>query len=96
MRYLLVKRKAAGFDFSKCRAGCYEVSPDDHAILGESGAPGFYLANGFSGHGVMHAPAAGLVMAELLVEGQASTIDIAPLSVRRFASGRLLHETAVL
>ncbi len=41
----------------RCWAGLYEMSPDHHAILGP--APelrGFYFANGFSGHGVMHSP----------------------------------------
>ncbi len=86
----------AGFNFSRCWAGCYEVSPDHHAILGESGVPGFLLCNGFSGHGVMHSLAAGLAMAELIVKGRAESIDIAPLSVRRFAEGMLLHEGTVL
>lgn len=86
----------AGFNFSRCWAGCYEVSPDHHAILGESGVPGFLLCNGFSGHGVMHSLAAGLAMAELIVKGRAESIDIAPLSVWRFAEGKLLHEGAVL
>ncbi len=86
----------AGFNFSRCWAGCYEVSPDHHAILGESGVPRFLLCNGFSGHGVMHSTAAGLAMAELIVKGRSESIDIAPLSVRRFAEGKLLHEGAVL
>jgi len=86
----------AGFNFSRCWAGCYEVSPDHHAILGESGVPGFLLCNGFSGHGVMHSLAAGLAMAELIVKGRAESIAIAPLSLRRFAEGKLLHEGAVL
>lgn len=86
----------AGIDFRKSWAGCYEVSPDHHAIIGESGVPGFYLCNGFSGHGVMHAPAAGLLLAEMLVNGRAETLDISPLSLRRFAEGRLLHEVNVL
>ena len=86
----------AGIDFRLSWAGCYEVSPDHHAIIGESGVPGFYLCNGFSGHGVMHASAAGFVLAEMLVKGRAETLDIAPLSVRRFADGKLLHEMNVL
>ena len=47
----------------KCRAGLYENSPDHHAILGGSGVEGLYLANGFSGHGVMHSPATGRALA---------------------------------
>jgi sarcosine oxidase subunit beta len=86
----------AGFNFSRCWAGCYEVTPDHHAIIGESGVPGFLLCNGFSGHGVMHATAAGLALAELIVTGRSESIDIAPLALRRFAEGELLHEQAVL
>ena len=41
-------------------AGLYEMTPDHHSILGPApGLEGFFLANGFSGHGVMHAPATG-------------------------------------
>ncbi|MDZ7344372.1 MAG: FAD-binding oxidoreductase [candidate division KSB1 bacterium] len=86
----------AGFNFSRCWAGCYEVTPDHHAILGESGVPGFLLCNGFSGHGIMHSPAAGLALADLIIKGRSESIDIAPLSLRRFAEGKLLHEGAVL
>jgi sarcosine oxidase subunit beta len=88
--------ESAGFNFSRCWAGCYEVSPDHHAIIGESGAPGFLLCTGFSGHGIMHSPAAGLAIAELIVKGRAESVDIAPLSLSRFAEGKLLHEGAVL
>jgi sarcosine oxidase subunit beta len=43
-------------------AGLYEMTPDHHPILGEApGVPGFFCANGFSGHGVMHAPATGKI-----------------------------------
>ncbi len=43
-------------------AGLYEMTPDHHPILGESPeVPGFFFANGFSGHGVMHAPATGKI-----------------------------------
>jgi sarcosine oxidase subunit beta len=77
----------------KAWAGLYDVSPDDHAILGVvPGLQGFYLACGFSGHGFQHSPATGRLMAELLLDGQASGIDIAPLSIDRFRTGALLHE----
>ncbi len=42
---------------------------------------------GFSGHGFMHGPIAGQLMAELVADGRASTLDIAPLSIERFARG---------
>jgi sarcosine oxidase subunit beta len=79
-------------------AGLYEMSPDHHAILGEvPEMPGFYLANGFSGHGVMHAPATGKILSDLILEGKTSVVsDVSVLAFQRFAKGALLHETAVL
>lgn len=78
-------------------AGLYEVSPDHHAILGQvPGTPGFYCANGFSGHGVMHSPATGQILADLIIQGETSLIDAGVLSYDRFRTGKLLHETAVL
>lgn len=74
-------------------AGLYDVSPDDHAILGAApGVEGFFLACGFSGHGFQHSPATGRVMAELILEGRTTGINIAPLGVTRFATGALLRE----
>ena len=81
----------------RCRAGLYEVTPDHHAIIGETpGVGGLFLANGFSGHGVMHSPATGRVVSELILEGQARTLDVSMLGVERFAGGRLLEETSVI
>jgi sarcosine oxidase subunit beta len=74
-------------------AGLYEISPDHHAILGKvPEVEGFILANGFSGHGFQHSPAVGKVIAELIVDGRSSTIDIAPLSIERFARGESIPE----
>lgn len=84
-------------DHGRCRAGLYEVTPDHHAIIGAApGVGGLYLANGFSGHGVMHSPATGEVLSEIILEGQARSIDVTSLGAGRFAEGRLLEETAVL
>ena len=78
-------------------AGLYEMSPDHHAILGPvSDVPGVFLANGFSGHGVMHAPATGKIVSDLILKGKTDLIDAQVLSFERFAKGELLHETAVL
>jgi sarcosine oxidase subunit beta len=78
-------------------AGLYEMTPDHHPILGESpGVPGFFLANGFSGHGVMHAPATGKVLSDLILSGKTDLIDASLLNCSRFAEGRTIHETAVL
>jgi sarcosine oxidase subunit beta len=76
-------------------AGLYEMTPDHHPILGEA-APGFYCANGFSGHGVMHAPATGKILSDLLLTGKTSLIDASLLDLARFAEGRTIHESAVL
>ena len=74
-------------------AGLYEISPDNHAILGPyPGIEGFILANGFSGHGFQHSPVVGKVIAELIAEGKATTVDIAPLSIQRFEKGELILE----
>ena len=74
-------------------AGLYEISPDHHAILGRvPGIEGLILANGFSGHGFQHSPAVGKVIAELIVNGDAKSIDISPLSIDRFQAGKLIHE----
>jgi sarcosine oxidase subunit beta len=74
-------------------AGLYEISPDHHAILGQvPEIEGFILANGFSGHGFQHSPAVGKVIAELIVDGEATTIDISSLSIERFNKGALILE----
>ncbi|HEV2881529.1 MAG TPA: FAD-dependent oxidoreductase [Pyrinomonadaceae bacterium] len=81
----------------RCRAGLYEVTPDHHAIIGESPqVAGLFLANGFSGHGVMHSPATGRIVSELILDGRASLLDARPLGIERFAKGQLLAETSVL
>lgn len=80
----------------KCRAGLYENSPDHHAILGGCEIEGLYFANGFSGHGVMHSPATGRALAEIILDGEASFLDVSSLSLDRFAKGELLHETAFI
>jgi sarcosine oxidase subunit beta len=78
-------------------AGLYEMTPDHHPILGEApGIPGFFLANGFSGHGVMHAPATGKILSNLILTGKTDLVDVSLLSLSRFAEGRMIEETAVL
>jgi sarcosine oxidase subunit beta len=73
--------------------GLYEISPDNHAILGRvPEVEGFFLANGFSGHGFQHGPAAGMVIAELILNGRAETIDIDPLALGRFREGKTIKE----
>ena len=80
----------------KCRAGLYENTPDHHAILGGCEIEGLYFANGFSGHGVMHSPATGRALSEIIFDGKASFLDVSCLGFERFAKGELLHETAFI
>jgi sarcosine oxidase, subunit beta len=80
----------------KCRAGLYENTPDHHAILGGCEVGGLYLANGFSGHGVMHSPATGRALSEIVLDGEATFLNVECLSIGRFAKGELLHETAFI
>ncbi len=69
-------------------AGLYEVTPDDQPILGRiPHVNGLLACAGFSGHGLMHGPAAGLLMAEEILDGRAETIDIDSLRWSRFESG---------
>ena len=77
--------------------GLYEVTPDHHPILGPvEGLDGFYMLAGFSGHGFMHGPAAGLLLAEEILDGRSRTLDLAPLRLERFARGAGFDESLVL
>ena len=78
-------------------AGLYEVSPDAHPILGKiPEVDGFYCINGFSGHGFMHGPACGLLLAETILDGKAHTLDVSQLSLSRFREGRPIIEYNVV
>jgi sarcosine oxidase, subunit beta len=78
-------------------AGLYEMTPDHHPILGPVAAvPGFFLANGFSGHGVMHAPATGKILSDLILDKKCDLVDASLLALDRYREGRLIEETAVL
>lgn len=76
--------------------GLYEDTPDHNAILGEPRAVGgFFLANGFSGHGFMHSPAVGMVLADLIV-GERPRVDVSELALERFESAHLVAEANVI
>jgi sarcosine oxidase, subunit beta len=78
-------------------AGLYEMSPDEHALLGPApGVENLLLVNGSSGHGVMHAPALGQLAAELLTIGEARALDISALRPSRFAEGRANPSSSLL
>lgn len=80
--------KGAEIDRARCWAGLYEMSPDRHALLGLApGTENLYLANGSSGHGVMHAPALGQLLSEMILDGAAHTLDARALRPSRFEEG---------
>jgi sarcosine oxidase subunit beta len=81
---------------SRAWAGLYEMTPDHHPVLGASPVSGLFFANGFSGHGVMHSPATGKILADLILKGSTDLIDAKLLDYARFAEGRQIEETAVL
>jgi sarcosine oxidase subunit beta len=66
------------------------TTADQRPILGQAGPDGFYLACGFSGTGFKTSPAIGACLAELILDGRATTVDISGYSLERFAAGRLL------
>ena len=77
--------------------GLYEISPDKHAILGRaSECENFYLANGSSGHGVMHAPALGRLLAEIMTDGRTASLDVHALRPSRFAEREPIAGPALL
>ncbi|MGH7680666.1 MAG: NAD(P)/FAD-dependent oxidoreductase, partial [Candidatus Eiseniibacteriota bacterium] len=80
--------RGVAMDRGACWAGLYEMSPDKHAILGPAKeCPNLYLVNGSSGHGVMHSPALGHLLAEMILDGAASTLDVTALRPSRFEEG---------
>ncbi|HEU4801032.1 MAG TPA: FAD-dependent oxidoreductase [Gemmatimonadales bacterium] len=77
--------------------GLYEISPDKHAVLGvHPECENFFLANGSSGHGVMHAPALGALLAEIMTHGEARALDARPLRPSRFAENDSIPGSALL
>ena len=78
-------------------AGFYEITPDDNPLLGFVGEPaGLAVAAGFSGHGFMQGPAIGACIAELVLGGAATTVDITPFRPSRFREGALAQEHNVI
>jgi sarcosine oxidase subunit beta len=77
-------------------AGLYEVTPDAHPIYGKSPVDGFYIVAGFSGHGFMHGPVSGKLMAEYILDRKFQTVDVSILDLARFAEGRPIREYNVV
>jgi sarcosine oxidase subunit beta len=86
----------AGAGMKTAWAGLYETTPDHQAILGPiREVEGFWCAAGYSGHGFMQAPAAALLLAQLLLDKR-SDIDVSPFAFERFARGGLVTERNVI
>ncbi len=84
--------KEYSIDYAGSWAGYYEVSPDEHLILGKAESlNNLYYANGSSGHGVMHSPAIGELLANIIC-GKKNEIDTDILSPKRFSSGNLIEQ----
>lgn len=67
--------------------GYYEVSPDHSPIIGPHPDDAAWIdASGFSGHGIMHAPAAGLAVSEIIADAESHTLDVSPFRHDRFGS----------
>jgi sarcosine oxidase, subunit beta len=78
-------------------AGFYEVTPDDNPLVGwTGGVDGLAVAAGFSGHGFMQGPAIGRCLAELILDGAPTGIDITPFRPLRFAEGEWAQEHNVI
>ena len=69
-------------------SGLYETTPDHHPIFGPLGVvDGLFICAGFSGHGLMHAPAAGLITSEIVLDGKGKSLDVSRLYNNRFTGG---------
>jgi glycine/D-amino acid oxidase-like deaminating enzyme len=79
-------------------AGHYDMCEFDHnAIVGLAvGYENFYLANGFSGHGLQQSPAIGRGLAELMIHGEFKTLDLSELGHQRLVENRPMLETNVI
>lgn len=77
--------------------GLYEMTPDHNPVFGEHPRlGGFYVASGFSGHGLMMSPATGKVMSEIIRTGAAQTVDVSRFAIDRFERGELAWDEAMI
>ncbi len=95
-----VSHRFPPLESAKCHrtwAGLYEQCElDGNPIIGATLIDNFYAIAGFSGHGMMHAPAAGRAIAELIVHGRFESLDLTRLGYARVASGAPYREAGIL
>ena len=90
------------FEAAKCHrtwSGLYEQCElDGNPVIGnwKGSLDNFYVLSGFSGHGMMHAPAAGRAIAELIAHGSFQTIDLQRLGYARIERGEPYPEAGIL
>ena len=78
--------------YSRGHAGIYDVSPDSRAVMGPvPNVERLFVAAGFSGTGFKTAPAVGASMAELILTGASTTVDLTPFGFERILSGRMIE-----
>jgi len=83
-------------ELMRAYVGIRSLTPDYHGILGEGEVlPGFFLAGGFGGQGFMHAPAVGLIAANLIIDGKCELVDTSKLSPDRFETNSANAEEVV-
>ena len=76
-------------------AGLHEDTPDYNGMVGAvPGIEGLYIACGFSGHGFMHSPAVGKLVAQLLLTNK-TFVDISDMSPLRFQDSKRKDDLAV-
>jgi FAD-dependent oxidoreductase domain-containing protein 1 len=96
-----VAHRFPAFEAARCHrtwSGLYEQNElDGNPVIGRwSRVPNLYTVAGFSGHGMMHAPAAGRAIAELVVHGRYQTIDLGRLGYERVERGEPYAEEGIL
>jgi sarcosine oxidase subunit beta len=94
VRRRLAKRIPAMADapYARGHAGIYDMSPDARAVIGRvPNVAGLFVAAGFSGTGFKTAPAVGASLAELILDGVSTTVDLTPFGFERIISGRRIE-----